>query len=223
MIIRPDDIDLSKSLCGQFVDYGVARSAEYIIKLCQLNGSWRPFTKKEIDDVYQLDCPQCLFYWNGLISSGHVIETNGWYSLTELFVAKCYAATCDKTPITEEYMNSNKPGATEEIQESPYRDKILAMLGEIVADKGLRDMVLVERPGLSEDEISAAIQMSSHSAITALGLNRLRQEYSDEDLDRFSAVMVPHMDRKQAMQNEVIANVAFGSIESMRQIIEALR
>lgn len=63
--IKPEDIDVSKG-SGQLMDsiwqnMETEASAYYLVKLAQKNGSWRDFTKKEIDKIAKED-----FWFNKL-------------------------------------------------------------------------------------------------------------------------------------------------------------
>lgn len=70
------------------------------MRYCQSKGNWQPFTYEALNNFYEKNGRLSGFHFNRLIQDGYVIENGKWYSLTELFVAKCYGAQFSKTPTT---------------------------------------------------------------------------------------------------------------------------
>lgn len=106
--IQPKDINTPPG--GHFWDaFGENEtevSARYIVRLCQRKGGWHPFTKEEIEKLYneagyknfefnRLIEPGMAFY----IQKGRVPEGGGWiierekyFYVTDDFILRCYKA-----------------------------------------------------------------------------------------------------------------------------------
>ena len=93
--IQPKHIDTQSRFWEGFIDYNTFLSARRIVKLCQENGGWFPFTKKQIDEYSQSN-----FNFNRLCDSvDHGDERNfvvrgedGRYRLTHEFILFCFRA-----------------------------------------------------------------------------------------------------------------------------------
>lgn len=111
-LIKPEDINIWHSRCfmsSMWQNLETEVSAYYLVKMAQENGSWRDFTKKEIDKVANED-----FWFNKLrrypfdngTQPGDSIthnEKTGKYSFTHNFIVECYRLS----------PNTNKKGGKE--------------------------------------------------------------------------------------------------------------
>jgi hypothetical protein len=68
-----------------------AISARWIVRLCQMHGSWRPFTWDELSNLYATRGPNDGFWFNGLDKEGFVVKgEDGHYRVSAAFVRACY-------------------------------------------------------------------------------------------------------------------------------------
>jgi len=100
-VIRPTDIPLTDHLWNTFDHHETEISARYILKMCQRRGNWQPFTRADIETVYEASGHQG-FTFNRLIEPGYsygsrgrvlsgggwIVERDGMYFITEEFVRR---------------------------------------------------------------------------------------------------------------------------------------
>lgn len=106
--ISPDDIDAKKYLWEAFGHQETDISAGWVVRLCQKQGSWAPFSDADIQAFYHVKYPGESFGFNRLIEpgvafsirSGSYLTGGGWikieddkYVVTDDFVRRCYAST----------------------------------------------------------------------------------------------------------------------------------
>lgn len=107
--IRPSDISSEGHLFDAFDHYETEISARYIVRLCQQRGNWHPFTRDEIEAVYQAAGHNDGFRFNRLIEpeytrrslydtpvpkgGGWIVEGDGKYFITAEFVRRVHRST----------------------------------------------------------------------------------------------------------------------------------
>lgn len=89
LCISPSDINADKHFFGAFGNMETEASAKYIVILCQKKGGWRPFTLKEVEDLYQ-NLGYKGYWFNELLSGRYIIEKNDVFYITSEFIARCY-------------------------------------------------------------------------------------------------------------------------------------
>jgi hypothetical protein len=90
--IKPLDINAKKHFWNAFGQNEKEISAGWIVRLMQQDNKWNPFTKKDIERFYNQSGFRN-FWFNGLDDGQHIIEKDGIYEVTPLFVAKCYQSS----------------------------------------------------------------------------------------------------------------------------------
>jgi hypothetical protein len=105
--ITPTMIDIGDHLWGAFGHGGTEISANYIVRMMQRFGDWRPFSIEDIERVYHEHRPahECFQFnrlvepgWAFYILRGRVEEGGGWvvrgedglYRVTVDFIERCY-------------------------------------------------------------------------------------------------------------------------------------
>jgi hypothetical protein len=88
--IQLKDIDTSVHFWDAFGKTEKEISARWIVRYCQSQGAWVPFTGNEIDGFYRSCGYHDGFRFNGLTDDKHLMEDNGWLHVTHDFVAKCF-------------------------------------------------------------------------------------------------------------------------------------
>lgn len=83
----PQQIDMKKHFSDCFGNYEKEVSARWIVKLMQRKGCWCGFTSEEINKFYEEKGFKD-FWFNGLDDGEHIIENQGVYTPTILFIAK---------------------------------------------------------------------------------------------------------------------------------------
>lgn len=83
----PQEIDMKKHFFDCFGSYEKEISARWIVRLMQKKGCWCEFTSEEINKFYEEKGFKD-FWFNGLDDGKHIIENQGVYTPTILFIAK---------------------------------------------------------------------------------------------------------------------------------------
>jgi hypothetical protein len=92
-VIKPEDIDTSKPFGDAFGRVEAETSAAWIVAFCQDRGKgWESFTFPELEAFYN-EKGRRNFQFNGLLALGYIRESEGIYSITAKFIAKCYGAS----------------------------------------------------------------------------------------------------------------------------------
>jgi hypothetical protein len=106
--IKPDDIDVSKGLWDAYGNSETETSAYWIIKMCQKNGSWNPFTEDDIEKFYASKGMRDGFIFNQLVNpgtgffikegyvpvgGGWIVKKDGKYHVTTAFVEAAHASS----------------------------------------------------------------------------------------------------------------------------------
>lgn len=110
----PAEIDTSQHFWDSFGQVEREISARWIVRLCQLHGSWRPFTFGELQEFYasrlRSKSHDRGFTFNGLDASGYYtfrrgdrifvstpqyieVDKDGRYRVTEAFIRACYESS----------------------------------------------------------------------------------------------------------------------------------
>lgn len=92
LIISPGNIDTSQHFWNAFDHSETEVSANWIVQLCQKHGSWHPFSKKDIEDLYSQKHKDG-FTFNKLLIGGWIIEKNSLYYVTAGFVVRCFESS----------------------------------------------------------------------------------------------------------------------------------
>jgi hypothetical protein len=101
--IMPTDIDLSDHMWDAFGNQETEISARYLMRLAQKRGDWLPFTREEIEALYN-EAGFQRFGFNHLIGEFRVhragnswwerldviVERDGKFYFTDEFVTRCY-------------------------------------------------------------------------------------------------------------------------------------
>lgn len=94
--IKPSDIDTGKHFWGAFGNSETEVSANYIVRLCLQKGGWFPFTREEIEELYQRFGYKD-FWFNRLTEEKFIIlNADNKYYVTKEFVTRCYEASSIK-------------------------------------------------------------------------------------------------------------------------------
>ena len=94
MTVNPQQIDVRKHFLNTFGKYEAEISARYIVRFCQKRGQgWEPFTYEDINGFYTSNGPRDSFRFNRLETNGFVTKENGFYRVTDEFVARCFRAS----------------------------------------------------------------------------------------------------------------------------------
>lgn len=86
--ITPQHIDTRDHFFGTFGEYHQEISGRVLVRLAQKNGSWRDFSKKELDEFHNEDVTL-----NGLdVGPDPYIRNlgNGTYRFTHKFITTCF-------------------------------------------------------------------------------------------------------------------------------------
>lgn len=95
--IQPEHINATGHLWDAFGKNETEISAGYIVRLCQQNGSWRPFTENELEEFYSKSGHKG-FHFNGLDSRGLIVLTDYKYYVTHEFITNCFKASPQPVP-----------------------------------------------------------------------------------------------------------------------------
>ena len=95
-LIQPHHINAQGCFRDAFGDGETENSARSIVGLCQKNGGWFPFTKKEINQD-----DSCFFKFNGLSKCKNpmdqrnyvILGEDGKYRVTHEFIASCFKSS----------------------------------------------------------------------------------------------------------------------------------
>jgi hypothetical protein len=120
--VRPEDMDISTHLWDAFDNAETEISAKWLIRLAQQNGSWKPFTRDEIEEFYRSKSVYRGFSFNRLIDPqpafyilrGSVLEGGGFIVEKE-----------DKLHFTSEFVNKAfisgvRSGENRKLIDRPY-------------------------------------------------------------------------------------------------------
>jgi hypothetical protein len=103
--ITPADIDVTQHFFDSFGNMETEISANWLVRMAQLHGSWRPFTRDEIQNLYAQKFPHGRYSFNHLLgeysnfsivsgTSYHrldvIVEEDGVYYFTTEFVDKVW-------------------------------------------------------------------------------------------------------------------------------------
>jgi len=86
--IKPNNINRKQHFFGAFGHNETEVSASWIVKLCQKNGGWKPFTSEEIESLYN-EVGYKNFTFNNLIKGGFIIEDKQKFWITDVFILRC--------------------------------------------------------------------------------------------------------------------------------------
>lgn len=107
--IRPSAIKIQGHLWDAFDHSETEISASYVVRFCQEQGSWAPFTLEALTSFYEgLRKKKESFHWNRLIEPGYsfsamrgrylagggwVVEREGKFHVTADFIERCVRST----------------------------------------------------------------------------------------------------------------------------------
>lgn len=94
--VKPSDIDAGEHFYAAFSHCETETSAQWLVKLCQREGSWGPFPLLKLYDFYHEAYPNSHFSFNRLITTsgdGWVQLDGGDIHLTNDFVINCFKAS----------------------------------------------------------------------------------------------------------------------------------
>lgn len=98
----PRDIDTNRHFWKSFDNREREISARWIVQLCQTFGSWRAFTREELE-LFYAKWHQDGFLFNGLDTMGYVrLGKDGQYRVTATFVSKCYHSSPGSNSLPEQ-------------------------------------------------------------------------------------------------------------------------
>ena len=90
--ISPDQIDVTEDFLGVFGRCASETAAVYIIRLCQKNKGWQPFTLGDLKRI-KMDRTDKLLVPTGvwcLVQGEFIVHKKRRYYLTEEFIQRCY-------------------------------------------------------------------------------------------------------------------------------------
>lgn len=90
--ITPFDISTSNHFWNAFDHSETEVSANWIVQLCQARGSWDPFSREAIEEIYSRKHRDG-FTFNKLLSNGWIIERDGLYHITAGFIVRCFESS----------------------------------------------------------------------------------------------------------------------------------
>ena len=88
--ILPKDIDTSLHFTCAFGNMETETSARHIVRLCQKENNWLPFTLEEIIDNVFNECGKYNFTFSKLLSQGFILHRGKDYYITPEFIQRCY-------------------------------------------------------------------------------------------------------------------------------------
>lgn len=106
--IKPCDINAKKHFFGAFDHEGTEIAANWIVRLCQEQGTWGPFRQQQLDEFYRRKWKGEAFLFNRLIEPGRSYNLRegvqerggGWiekegdtFYVTDDFIARCLKAS----------------------------------------------------------------------------------------------------------------------------------
>lgn len=91
--IRPHHIDPTRQFYDAFGSTEAEASAALIVRYCQRNGGWQPFSLDALDLFYATEGEWRGFLFNGLDDRGFIIPKGPLLTVTHEFVCRCFLAS----------------------------------------------------------------------------------------------------------------------------------
>ncbi len=88
--IKPSDIKTTEHFWDAFGNSETEISARYLVRMAQANGSWRDFTKSEIDEFSKHKFSFNKLTYDPSMSPPIKENEDGTYSFTHKFIAQCF-------------------------------------------------------------------------------------------------------------------------------------
>jgi hypothetical protein len=95
--IQPQHINSNQVFWNSFGNLEKETSARWIVKYCQKQGNWKPFTYQQIEEFYNLGGYKN-FWFNGIAGvkdspNSFLIIDGTTYYITHQFIAKCFLSS----------------------------------------------------------------------------------------------------------------------------------